>query len=137
MKTIKTKQFVVGSIVPVPQEQLMIQAACSVFDIEEEELFSSIRSPEYVQRRALLYYLLKFDLDFSDSDIARICKQSRQWISSAIQQAEFDVRNYLRVSCVVKDIRAVYANLRREQEEWLNSHTNNMPPLTPPSPRDP
>lgn len=135
MKTMKSISITVGTFVPVPLHELLIEATCSVYEVSRAELFESKRTEEAAQRRAMLFYLMKFDLDYSDSDIGSLASYSRQRVSAAIQQIEFQIRNYLRVSCVCKNIRAVYSNLRKEQELWLNQHLqpNNITHLMPPS----
>lgn len=135
MKTLKPASITVGTFVPAPLHELLIEATCAVYEISRDELFESKRTEEAAQRRAMLFYLLKFDLDYSDSDIGSLVSYSRQRVSVAIQQVEFQIRNYLRVSCVCKNIRAVYSNLRKEQELWLNQHlqSNSITRLMPQS----
>lgn len=138
-KSFVKKDFVLGTVVPRPLHELLIDAACAVFETTYEDLFSDSRSREHAQRRAILFYILRYDLDYPDADIAKIGGCSRQRVSDAVSQVDFEIRNYLRISCMVKNIRAVYANLRKEQELWLSQHLpkSNITRLTPPSPKDP
>lgn len=120
----------VGVFIPEPLHELMISAVCVVYEISREDLFTKKRTQSASHRKDMLYYLLKNELSYSDTEISTLVGCSRQNIVHSCEKMDWTIRNYLRVTCEMNNIKGIYSNLLKQQEEWLNLHLhkNSMMP---------
>lgn len=107
------------SIDVLPAHDLVISAACSYYGVTKDELLSASMSREHSRRKGLVFYVIREMCQMTPKDIARVCNTSRQNAAHAIGTAEGQVKVYLLSICDYRNIKGIYSDLLKKQEECL------------------
>ena len=116
----------ITAFVDIPQSshRLIVAAICQYFDITEMQVFHSKRTNAIAYYKALVFYMIKEEMQLDNASIASIFNVSRQGVGSSVERIDREKRVYRQVNNDVTKIRIIYETLRAKQEEWLNSQSN-------------
>lgn len=116
----KEIKITVGVVIPTQPHDLLIQAVCGYFQIDRDELFSKRTIREITSRKGILYHLMRTELSLTSYDVSVICGTSRQCVDNLYEKTDWSMRSkYLQIVCDYNNIKNIYSNLLKEQEEWL------------------